>query len=62
MVGRHVISRIEGINKERYESPTAPIQVIGQLINLGLVNGNHYIQVNGAGTIDDSGGGGPSGD
>lgn len=30
MAGRHVISRIEGINKERYESPTAPIQVIGQ--------------------------------
>ena len=52
MAGRHVISRIEGINKERYESPTGPIQVTGQLINLGLMNGNYYIQVNGAGTID----------
>lgn len=61
MAGRHVISRIVGINKERYESPTAPIQVIGQLIILGLMNGNYYIQVNGAGTITDSGGG-PSGD
>lgn len=61
MAGQHVISRIEGINKERYESPTAPIQVTGQLIILGLMNGNYYIQVNGAGTIDDSGGG-PSGD
>lgn len=55
MVGRHVISRIGGINKERYESPTAPIQVTGQLINLGLMNGNYYIQVNGAGTIAESG-------
>lgn len=53
MAGRHVISRIEGINKERYESPTGPIQVTGQLINLGLMNGNYYIQVNGAGTIDE---------
>lgn len=59
MVGRHVISRIGGINKERCESPTAPIQVTGQLINLGLMNGNYYIQVNGAGTIAESG---PSGD
>ena len=62
MVGRHVISRIGGINKERYESPTGPIQVTGQLINLGLINGRYYIQVNGAGTIADSDGGGPSGD
>lgn len=44
-----------------YRSPTGPIQVTGQLIILGLMNGNYYIQVNGAGTIDDSGGG-PSGD
>ena len=62
MAGRHVISRIEGINKERYESPTGPIQATGQLINLGLINGRYYIQVNGAGTIAESGGGGPSGD
>lgn len=36
-----------------YESPTGPIQVTGQLINLGLINGRYYIQVNGAGTIDE---------
>ena len=42
-----------------YGSASGSIQVTGQLINLGLINGNYYIQVNGAGTIAESG---PSGD
>lgn len=40
-----------------YRSPTGPIQVTGQLINLGIIDRDYYIQVNGAGTINDAGGG-----
>ena len=41
-----------------YKTPAASIRVTGQLINLGLVNGDCYIQVNGAGTINDIDSGG----
>lgn len=38
---------------------TGGLQITGQLMYIGAIDGNHYILVNGAGTIAESG---PSGD